>query len=149
MKKKQLFNFSGTVEDVERNRTINFCGYFVKQGKNEIVGINNENGEGYFIKGLFINYTHLIFVEMTAKERRRGFAFNDIKELGFYSKEDWLAGLFSDESDEMPANIQIKRVINSRETKNLVKKFQKFYESLDDFDQYFFDTTQQLKDYLK
>lgn len=152
MKKKQLFKFSGTIEDSQRSRTINFYGYFVKKGKNEIVGINKENGEDYFIKGLFINYTQLIFVEMTAKEKRRrkrGFAFNDTKEIGCYSKEDWLAGLFSGESDERPAHIQIKKVIDSRKTKDLLKRFQEFYESLDDFYQDFFDTTQQLKRYLK
>lgn len=42
--------------------------------------------------------------------------------------------IFSEESDKMPANIEIKRYWDSRKTKMIEKSFEAFYESLDDFD---------------
>ena len=151
MDKKQLFKIQGTffLDEFSRKKNVLFEGYFVRRGKSEIVGINCENGEAQFIKGLFINCTQLIFVEIaTDKRSKAGYAFKNVKKAGIYSPYDWLSGVFSGDDDDISANIQVKRWWNSKKIKEIERKFEDFYKELNDFDKYFFDTTYKLTDYL-
>lgn len=151
MDKKQLFKIQGTffLDEFSRKKNVLFEGYFVRRGKSEIVGINCENGEARFIKGLFINCTQLIFVEIaTDKRSKAGYAFKNVKKAGIYSPYDWLSGVFSGDDDDISANIQVKRWWNSKKIKEIERKFEDFYKELNDFDKYFFDTTYKLTDYL-
>ena len=150
MNKKQLFKIQGTfcLDEFSRKKTVVFEGYFVRRGKSEIVGINCENGEARFIKGLFINCTQLIFVEIaTDKRSKAGYAFKNVKKAGIYSPYDWLSGIFSGD-DDISANIQVKMLWDLEKIKEIERKFEAFYRELDDFDKYFFDTTYKLTDYL-
>lgn len=151
MNKKQLFKIRGNFyfEEFSRKKTVVFEGYFVRRGKSEIVGINCENGESRFIKGLFINYTQLIFIEIAANKRSKtGYAFKNVKKAGIYSPYDWISGVFSGDDDDISANIQVKRWWDSKKIKEIERKFEYFYKELDDFDKYFFDTTYKLTEYL-
>ena len=151
MDKKQLFKISGTVEvkTYSRSETIKFEGHFVKRGENEIIRINEENGTKFFLKGLFIEHTQLIFIEETEKGTIiRGYAFTNIKNVGRYSFFDWLCGLFSGELEEMPATIQIESHWDPDIIRRIEKDFAEFYEGLGNFDKWFFDRTNKLTEHL-
>ena len=146
----KVFKFSGTSNNMYGTYRNEFSGYFIKQVNDEIIGtMHGEEGDA-FIKGLFINNSQLIFIEMTTiKNGIYGYSFNNINEVGLYDICDWLSGLFSGELERIEARIKIEETADfDGMNKEIEKNFQSFYESLDDWEKYYFEHVQKLREYL-
>lgn len=152
---KKLFKFSGLVTPTERETDWEFEGYFVKQeGNDDIIGINRDIVGNSFIKGLFIDSQKLIFVEMSEEMRtvsgtkyhqKRGYAFKDINRIGEYSEDD-MEGIFA--WTDGNAVLQLTEVTNQVQIANIEKQYKEFYQGLDDWDRFTFDSTRKLTDFL-
>lgn len=128
-------------------------GVFIKQENNEIIGKMDGIRQNSYIKGLFLENSEqiskLIFVEINTDMRVYGYRFKDIEELGQFSVCDWLSGLFDSESEVIKACVQVEKQEATFEMIEQIKKeFQIFYESLDDWNQMYFDDVQKLREFI-
>ena len=139
-----------------------FQGHFVQHENDEIIGrIEWERECGFpysslrkgfsFIKGLFVDKTKLIFVEMTDEEIAKGFCFENINEKGYHDyEEDFLGGLFCGDTSFWATYISVEEVIDSDETaENLETGFRRFCEGLSDGRKRMFKHVQKLRDLIR
>ena len=131
------------------------CGKFIQYEHDEIMGkIDWERGlqKGYsFIKGLFVDKTKLIFVEITEDKHEKGFCFKNINEIGYHDYEsDWLGGLFCGDSifwtvyASVEQETELENAVECLET-----EYQQFCEGLSDWKLYLFQNIQKLRDFIE
>lgn len=134
-------------------------GKFIQYQHDEIMGkIEWERGndhpslKGYsFIKGLFVDKTKLIFVEITEDKHEKGFCFKDINEIGYHDYEsDWLGGLFCGDSIFWKAYASVEEETEIGNTVECLEtEYQQFCEGLDDWKMYLFKNIQKLRDFIE
>lgn len=154
----KIFKFSGIIHKLpylQRERDRNYSGYFIQHEHDEIIGILYHEDKKSFIKGLFINYVQLIFVEITVPKHKEtnhsinGYSFKDIHQKGYFDMQDWLSGLFSGEVEQNETTIQVYVETDSNNmTKKIEQEFKEFYQTLDDWENFYFRCVQELREFI-
>lgn len=159
-----IYKFVGYVQSNEKRRDGSFyeemiCGQFIQKENDEIIGkIEWDRGNEYpsqkgysFIKGLFIDQTKLIFVEITEDKKEKGFCFYDINEIGYYDGEsDWLGGLFCGDSIFWKAYASVEKEDDIEGfAEKLEVDFKQFCDGLDDWKMMLFKYVQDLRDFVE